>query len=642
MAREYLYVMGDKKKIKNVVINASIRTDEDEKLPEQKWAEIGTTWAEKMGFSFYTIVQHSQSEIHIAAVRVGEDGKTISDSHDYARSERIVRALEIEHKLTRVESSHLLNRDAEKEHKKSQTGKQINMHARTGKVPPSMIVQKALDEALSRCITATDFVDFLESQGIGVRANIASTGRLNGFAYEIDGQLITAKALGKGYTLKNLEQKGLNYEQGRDFERLRATLIGGEVSADVRAELVDRADHQLVDPARRDSGSDRGEHVAPGGELQPHGGRDTGGAEGQGGDRREIGRDRGREQIVEGEARSVSWAHEGPERKDRVARTNGQRVKEPAHDSVRLLSAHAGAGRDIVDQVVGQTLDALPDEAYKIRLLRRDSGEVVTRDWTREQIMDAVPWLRRENAKGKEILFRPTDARYLLLDDVPQESLPEMERQGVAPAVVTETSTNKFQAWIKLPQAVEQRVALEISRGLVERFGADKGAIGTDRFGKLPGFTNRKPEREYERNGKILAPFVRLIAATGAVIERGAELIAYAKRIAHEKLNAEVRDVMLSRVRPKAKAVDAVPADQALAQEVERQRARRQGPVDESVLDYIACARLIAQGYDAEDLQTALADASGRKTDPADYARRTIEKAQESDIARGWQPPETG
>lgn len=78
-----------------------------------------------------------------------------------------------------------------------------------------------LSELTSKPITASDFVDALEACGVDVRPNVPpTTGRLSGFAFGLDGTVLSASALGRGFSLKNLEKRGFSYVKERDFEKL--------------------------------------------------------------------------------------------------------------------------------------------------------------------------------------------------------------------------------------------------------------------------------------------------------------------------------------------------------------------------------------------------------------------------------------
>jgi hypothetical protein len=78
---------------------------------------------------------------------------------------------------------------------------------------------------------------------------------------------------------------------------------------------------------------------------------------------------------------------------------------------------------------------------------------------------------------------------------------------GFNPCAVVETSAGKFQAWLKHPRIFPKLLGTFAAQTLAKRYGADPNAADWRRFGRLPGFKNRKPE--YRRSDGLF-PFVRL------------------------------------------------------------------------------------------------------------------------------------
>lgn len=243
------------------VAHMSLSLPEGERqVTDDEWSAIAAHWAKGMGFDGYAVVCHGD-HIHIAASRVRLDGSVVSDSHDWRRSESLIREIEERWNLQRVESSHLLEPERAATHRLAPTHGRIAL-AERGVASPAEQIADVIDASLSgRRVTATEFVAALEAAGVAVRPNVATTGRLNGFAYELDGVTVTAKALGHGYKLQNLERRGLEYVQDRDFAALNAARERAARGSAPRA--VDRADIT----ARGGSGTDAraGRHPGAGG-----------------------------------------------------------------------------------------------------------------------------------------------------------------------------------------------------------------------------------------------------------------------------------------------------------------------------------------------------------------------------------------
>jgi hypothetical protein len=71
------------------------------------------------------------------------------------------------------------------------------MAIRKGEQPPRMRLQSAIDAALQGMPTAVQFAQRLTDAGVTVRANVASTGRMNGFSFELGGIAFKGSDLGK-------------------------------------------------------------------------------------------------------------------------------------------------------------------------------------------------------------------------------------------------------------------------------------------------------------------------------------------------------------------------------------------------------------------------------------------------------------
>ncbi|MCI5041297.1 MAG: relaxase/mobilization nuclease domain-containing protein, partial [Donghicola eburneus] len=176
-------------------------------------------WAKGMGFQAYVTVCHGD-HIHIAASRIRLDGTVVSDSHDYRRSEALIREIETTFKLIPVAPSHLLKPDCTTDHVAAPKSGEL-MLAEEGEISSKAQLQQLLTDLTATPITASDFVDALEGSGVDVRPNIsATTGRLSGFAFGLDGHVLSASALGRGFSLKNLEKRGFSYVKDRDFQKL--------------------------------------------------------------------------------------------------------------------------------------------------------------------------------------------------------------------------------------------------------------------------------------------------------------------------------------------------------------------------------------------------------------------------------------
>jgi hypothetical protein len=129
--------------------------------------------------------------------------------------------------------------------------------------------------------------------------------------------------------------------------------------------------------------------------------------------------------------------------------------------------------------------------------------------WRLDPHIDKIPCLKAHNAKGRHIFMQPLDQpQYLLVDDLDwitvkrHHKLPDNTwKPG---RMVVETSAHNFQVWIRSSQPL----SLEQKRFLLKILQSDPGADPNNRFGRCPGFRNRK-NRYQSPDGKY--PLCKLI-----------------------------------------------------------------------------------------------------------------------------------
>ncbi len=276
--------------LQKAVGHVSLRIPEgDRVLSDREWAMIGDQWASDMGMDAYATVCHGD-HIHILFSRINSNGTVVSDSHDYRRGEAAVRKIEQDFNLVKVEPSSLLEPENALNHKKAPT-KGDFMAMEKGEIPARLFMQQALDTLLEKKSTVTQFIEDMEALGVIVEPNLATTGKLSGFAYHYGDYRFTSNSLGRGYRLSNMQKKGLSYEQDRDIERIRAAkdrtarFLADRRAGDDPANPADAAGAIAVTgsdgrPDSRELGADGGNGSSPGSGFgcpeSDHGASDTG------------------------------------------------------------------------------------------------------------------------------------------------------------------------------------------------------------------------------------------------------------------------------------------------------------------------------------------------------------------------------
>lgn len=215
--------------IEKPVWHNSLRLPKEEKISDKEWEKIGARYMQKMGFSKhhpYVCILHDDEDgqhIHIIASRVGLNSKIFLGQNENLESTKIIYDLEKEFGLKKSET--LVPLDADKKiimpDKRKATKKEVEKALANDEEPLRYQLQKLVDKALEEPATATQFVERLRAGGVDVRVNIASTGRLNGFSFGMEGIYFGGQKLGANYKLASLIKRGLTYEQDVESEFLR-------------------------------------------------------------------------------------------------------------------------------------------------------------------------------------------------------------------------------------------------------------------------------------------------------------------------------------------------------------------------------------------------------------------------------------
>lgn len=217
LASEFSESRKMKSDVTKCVYHTSLALPKGERLTDHQWNEVANEYMEKMGFgqSQFIVARHKDTEhdhIHIVASRIGLDGKVVSDSHDYKRSETIVRGLEMKFGLTPVTPSHEVERRAPTRGEIERTLK--------GDVSTKLRMQDLIDQAMPHSHTASDFIQNLDLLGVSVVPNIAKTGHVSGVSYMLDNEQMKGSDLGKKYTWQGIQRNGVHYDQNRDGESI--------------------------------------------------------------------------------------------------------------------------------------------------------------------------------------------------------------------------------------------------------------------------------------------------------------------------------------------------------------------------------------------------------------------------------------
>jgi hypothetical protein len=200
---------------------------------------------------------------------------------------------------------------------------------------------------------------------------------------------------------------------------------------------------------------------------------------------------------------------------------------------------------DRTEIAVRRQVTAMGSTVFEVGLYKPDAGGepvMIPRVWDQDALLRSIGWLRLQNMQGRNIYIRPKGEHDLsLVDDLKPESIARMKAGGFQPAAIVETSPGNFQAWLKHPTGLPREVSTAAARELASLFHGDLGAADWRHFGRLGGFTNRKPIHTME-DGRF--PFVQVVESTGERYSAGSALL---KKIEQKLREAQVKREQMSR-----------------------------------------------------------------------------------------------
>ena len=226
--------------VEKPVWHNSLRLPPGDTLGHDVWWQIAKNYVEEMGFkpsNPYVAILHDDAEgqhIHIIASRVGFDKSLYLGQNENLISTRIIQSLEPKYGLTITKGLEYDENNRIVTHaSKSRPSKgEVEQANRTGEAPVRLRLQAIVDAATKGKPSVVAFIERLEVQGVTVLPNLASTGKLNGFSFELDGIAFKGSQLGAAYSWSKLQKSGVGYEQDRDYAELskRRAQASGQIS----------------------------------------------------------------------------------------------------------------------------------------------------------------------------------------------------------------------------------------------------------------------------------------------------------------------------------------------------------------------------------------------------------------------------
>lgn len=203
----------------------SLRLPLGESLTNEQWKRIADDYMKRMGFGdthLRCYVLHDDQagqHVHIIASRIDlNGGKLYLGKNENLISTRIISELETRYGL--IETAQHKKPRQVKRRKISRNEEMLSR--RTGIPSPKEALQQILDKSLADTPDLLTFIKRLKEAEVSWKANIASTGKMNGFSFEYTGIAFKASQLGKSYSWANLSNR-LNYNPDH-LEALRSDI----------------------------------------------------------------------------------------------------------------------------------------------------------------------------------------------------------------------------------------------------------------------------------------------------------------------------------------------------------------------------------------------------------------------------------
>ena len=203
--KEFNIVRQQKPNLSKAVYHVSLNLpyEDSNKLSDEKFANLARDYLEGMNFKAnqYIIYKHFDQDhlhIHIVANRVNFSGNVVSDSHDYKRSETLIRKLEQKYNLTelvRKEESNVLSKG------------EIEKCLRTGESPDRLVLQSIINELLKQHLTMHEFFEKLKGKEIEVKLNKSSTGLVSGISFKYKEVTYKGSKINRSLSYNNLLKK---------------------------------------------------------------------------------------------------------------------------------------------------------------------------------------------------------------------------------------------------------------------------------------------------------------------------------------------------------------------------------------------------------------------------------------------------
>lgn len=170
--------------VQRPVWRSSLRAaPEDRALSDEAWGRIAERYVERMGYDRcpWTATRHGADHVHVTVSRLDWEGRLVHDRQDFARAQAACRLIEREHGL--IDASERYDRA------RPQVSHGERESADRRGIDPERIQLRGHLDAAERASTGTrdGYERALAERGVRAEVNVATTGRVSGYRYALDG-----------------------------------------------------------------------------------------------------------------------------------------------------------------------------------------------------------------------------------------------------------------------------------------------------------------------------------------------------------------------------------------------------------------------------------------------------------------------
>jgi len=286
-----------------------------------------------------------------------------------------------------------------------------------------------------------------------------------------------------------------------------------------------------------------------------------------------------------------------------LARTTGD------HQGRDQLSGVPDQSLDHTYQTVKRQLTAMGIKLYEISV--KTAKRLITREWNLDQVLKFIPWLKRENAMGADIYVRPAgkdNQGLTLVHGMNRTQVEALKRDKFEPALVLQTSPERFQAWVKLTDKILcERSSEALSKAIAAKYGQGVAQATSSDSGYLAGFLNRDSELETSRGQN---PRVLCLESTGQKASYGE---AFTDFVIEKVRKEQAREESKIRLNQAIEGAESYLGDKLVHRYQKYFKVSLDGlnrQIDQETLDTMICIKMAKARFKPQEIIEALQKAS--------------------------------